>query len=295
MNGSLLEAFWHYLLQAAAYVGPFTLVAGAVWAVVRFLHRTVGKRRTLKRAVEQLTTSVRVQYIEGLIGPAKFRRQRDDLVEHVFVTEYCSVQAFTLPDDTVSRIAVTATSDRFHPEFWLGLPGSWPTARVRLGRTRFGDISLGCTWKACRGARRFQYWEKYYLGNPGGYQTYVLAVSDSGVVTMGDLETILSNGTFEGGGSSADEEKPATMLAAWDQFRNRTVVNTFAIAADDATATFGWIGADLDLVRLLPRSRWRRRKLAARAVHQIEKIAPDRPMVTTRRRRRRGADRPPRQ
>lgn len=285
MERTLVESVGHYLLQVGAYGGAATIIATTAWAVVGFLHRTVGKRRALRRAVEQLTTSIRVAYVEKLLGPSKFRRQHGNLVEDVFVNDYCTVQALSVADGTVCRIAVTVTNNRFHPEFWLGLPGSWPHARVRLGRSKFSDVGLDCTWYASRGARRFQYWEKYYLGNPGGYQTYVLAISDGGVGPIGDLELILPENTFENGssftdnGSVRDATRARTPPANWIEFRDTTVVNTFAVASDEGTATSGWIGADVDVVRLLPPSRWRRRRIERRAISQIRKTAPDHPMA----------------
>ncbi|MCA1704712.1 MAG: hypothetical protein LC808_16185, partial [Actinobacteria bacterium] len=117
--------------------------------------------------------------------------------------------------------------------------------------------------------------------------------SDAGVGPIGNLQLILPENTFENGGSSTDKgslrevAESRTASANWTEFRYTTVVNTFAVAADEATATSGWIGADLDVVRLFPPSRRRRRKLERRAVREFRKIAPNHPMAATGLRRRR--------
>lgn len=298
MLASALDSFTHYLLQGSAYVAAAAAVGGAAWAAVRFVDRTLGRRRALGRLVEQLTNAVRIEYITGVLGPSKFRRSQDDLIEDVFVTEYCYVQTLSVPDGTVQRLAVTTTDSRFRPEFWLGLPGSWPSARFRLGETRFGDVDLTATWRVSRGARRFQYWEKYYLGNPGGYRTYVLAISDAGIGTTGDLRLILPGIAGGNGGNSTDEAFPAddgeslVTQADWQEFRRTSLIDTFVISADDDLATEGWLGADYDLVRLLPPSRWQRKRIERNAIREIRRHTPNHPMVkqssaTNRRTRRR--------
>jgi hypothetical protein len=242
------------LKSAAAVVAALTIVGGATVAAVRRYQTVFGRRRALRAKLSKLASTVRVAYVEALIGPSRFRRSLGPgLVEDVFVTDYAYVQTFSDGDGTTLVLAVTTTDRRLHPRFALGLSGSIPSDEVVLGRTRFADVKLEpVTRRAWRGARRYGYREEFYLGNPGGYQTYVLGHEQSGLSGAGMLGDLGSIPLTSGEGSLG---VPPSTSPAIEEFRRRTVINTFAVTAPmysgDSLESLQ-IGSDVDLVRVLP-------------------------------------------
>jgi hypothetical protein len=233
------------------------------------LWTTLGKRYSIRRKLAKLATMVRIEYLESVLGPSAFRRSMGDgYTEDLFVLGPASVQTISDSDGTVATVAITVTHPHFRPHFSIGLPGSYPSQQVVLGRTRFGDLILTRqSLRAFRGARRFRFEETYYVGNPGGYQTYVLAHTNSGAGVAGDFGTILT-------GNSERREKrafePPQPDPALDRFRANTVVNTFAVTAPNL-APGGLdsleLGAEMDMVRLLPMSWWQRWRANRRLRH----------------------------
>jgi hypothetical protein len=257
----LAADFSDLLTEATAQVSAATVMVGAAsWVVVRY-RRTLGKRRDLRRKLSRLASTVRVEYIEGLLGPSTFRSALDEQqTEDLFVTDYATVQTISAADGTVLVLAVTVTDVRLKPRFWLGLPGSWPTEEVVLGHTKFGDLTITPQIRTSfRGARRFSYRETYYLGNPGGYQTYVLLHVDAGAGIVGGFEWLFGPDGFEIDQGSLME--PLSTDPEIERFRADTVINTFAVTSphlSEEDLKGLQLGADRDVVRLLPVSSFRR-------------------------------------
>jgi hypothetical protein len=105
------------------------------------------------------------------------------------------------------------------------------------------------------GARRFRYSEWYYFGNPGHYQTYILAINDAGPVRA-DLAH-LHEAHGDAGPMTATLVQDTLNLFVGSregtQFRTSAKPNTYGVVGPmietDATQ---WPGADLDVVRVLP-------------------------------------------
>lgn len=81
-------------------------------------------------------------------------------------------------DDEVLMYGLTTCSFLLRPSLAVG------PYKVRLGRTRLSALPAPSAddngpWPTL-GARRFCYAEQHFFGNPGGYRTWVLGVSDSG-------------------------------------------------------------------------------------------------------------------
>ncbi|TJZ95183.1 ETEC_3214 domain-containing protein [Actinacidiphila oryziradicis] len=65
----------------------------------------------------------------------------------------------------------------------IGGHGYNHTRKITLGKSTLTDVSAGIAQQdsyAAVGARRFAYAETHYFGNPGGYRTWAVGVSDSG-------------------------------------------------------------------------------------------------------------------
>lgn len=237
----------------------------------RRLWRWATQRRRLCARLRHLACEVQVRTFEDALGrPPQYRSQGETTNEYLFVLEDVYVQAITDRNDSVTHFAITTRSSRFHPT--LSLPG---VGEVVLGRTTFSELDGGLSngLSAWVGARRSSYAEAYYVGNPGYYQTYVVALNDAGVSrpvegsAMASLpEAIRELGGSEGATfgsflpSSERRESGGAMPRCWQtrpsvaRFRGASPIDTFAVAGprqDPASDP----GPDLDQVRLLNQPR----------------------------------------
>lgn len=107
------------------------------------------------------------------------------------------------------------------------------------------------------GARRFEYTEVYYYGNPGGYQHFIWSFNDAGVgdlAAFGELSQASiyrhSDGIFVG--EHGVESRLPTEI---QNFRAQTSPNTFTVIGPTGKPLGleqeGWIGIDKDRVRTL--------------------------------------------
>jgi hypothetical protein len=100
------------------------------------------------------------------------------------------------------------------------------------------------------GARRFYVEQYHYLGNPGAYQTYLLAHNDAGVGEV-SVGPVLAHGSSV---STEDDSASTEALRALDEARAGTVVNTFGVFPpldSEMDHVWRWPGVDLDFVRTL--------------------------------------------
>jgi hypothetical protein len=217
--------------------------------IVRFYRRTIGYKRSLYKDLSRLAAGVSIEFFQSILGPHVFKRQKNDMTEYLFANNSFYVQAITNRDDSVAAFFVTTRKGIFHPILILG-PYSLNQKSVlaQLGKTRFIslDEKFGCGPSSVFytiGARRFSYYETWYFGNPGNYQTFIFGFNDAG---YGDFFCpglpIVKQGDISAG-------DPDVI-----QFRRRTIMNTYGVTAplapDDILNTF-WVGADLDRVRVL--------------------------------------------
>jgi len=244
---------------AAALVGMSVVAWTVLGAVRRGYRRTLGRRRELAARLAKLACGVTTEHLESLLGPATFRRAIGEaLIERVHVLSSVHVQTVADAEGSVVRYAVTVTDRRFHPTFLLGVAGNTPGAnRVRLGHTRFGDITHRPVGVAVNlGARRVGYQEEYYFGNPGFYQTFHLAINDAGYLATSSLDwpAVHNEQMRRTDRLPAEAGDPFLLLPATQAFRHSAVVNTFAVTtahlSDSPLAQIA-LGPDLDQVRLL--------------------------------------------
>jgi hypothetical protein len=162
-------------------------------------------------------------------------------------------------DETVVLFSVTSRDSRFHPEFTSGPPGNIPRLAVKLGKTRFSDLSADpervISWL---GARQFVYGEVFDLANPGLYQHFACSINDAGSALPSspphpfDLEAGPWGIDVRGltGGDEASERARV--------FRKSAVINTWTVIgpsplfADYAPESIPLLfGIHRDLVRTL--------------------------------------------
>lgn len=191
--------------------------------------------------------------------------------ECFFVDRDFYVQTICDSDDVVLAFCVASRHPRFRPTFEvphrrgfiekLRERQRWgvsfkPLLKVRLGRTRFADLDpddpdefSGPHFEVSLGAHNFSYAEYHSHGNPGYYQTYVVAASDvTYAAPMGAMYEVAEEiggrpeWPFKDEGSSRfdisfydedfDEPEWENMPAA-QQFRRESVITIFAAIAPE--------------------------------------------------------------
>jgi len=162
----------------------------------------------------------------------------------------------------VLAFSITTRNKRFNPTLTLG-PYSIDNqlVRIRLGKTRFAELtSLArpSSISSSLGARRFHYYEEYYFGNPGKYQTYVFALNDAGCDPWERWDA-WDHPKISDGWTSIDDPEVAA-------FRRTAAINTYAvigphISPENLNAFV--FGPNYDQVRILDQQNptsWRERR-----------------------------------
>jgi hypothetical protein len=274
-------------LSSLADVGK---IAGGVVAAMTVLKAVAswwrtgpGRRGVWARGFDKLAWQVRPAYVEELFGAPAFEIQahalalgpgEDENLEEVrWVDLTLTERVWPLADDGFLTTwsdesglvahALTTTSRRFRPKIRVG--AAWRSngahCTVRLGRTRLAEVSDALqadhpqdviSWK---GARRFEYYETYYFGNPGLYQTFACGVSGAGLLAgaAGAMDRLGSDGSAFLWGTEIDTlpEDRRTELA---DFRDHAVINSVMVLGSRPMRILPdrpRCGPDHDLVRTL--------------------------------------------
>lgn len=233
------------------------LTAAAFAALFRtWFARTLGRRWDRKRRLSKLAPLVQVRYFASILGEPAIKRAAVDFVEYVFVDPLFYVHAIAdEEDDAVREYSVTTRSRWFRPKvkWWTG--HRYKT--IRLGKTSFSAFDEEPTRISPQvGARRFGYAETYYFGNPGMYQTYMLALNDAGPIKFDDLPDFAELFGFDGIAAEEMQGEQAAIFLKSHQgarFRESARPNTYGVVGPMMEhVPTGWPGADLDVVRVLP-------------------------------------------
>ena len=159
-------------------------ISSGVSLLINLYGSTIGRKRLLLRNLRRLSAGVNIGYFESILGPPAFAKTSEPRREYVFINRDFYVQAITDLEGAVIGFSLTTRRKHFNPGLTLGpysLTGEGRT--IRLGRTKFAEIDgfakpskLSCSL----GARRFDYHEEFYFGNPGNYQSFIFAINDAG-------------------------------------------------------------------------------------------------------------------
>lgn len=275
---------WANAAQTAATIlGGLAILVGAYKAVMAYLRRTVLSHRDLTRRLNQLACGTTAEYTDNILGPPAFRRSLGDgYEERIYRTKHAWVQTITrTADHATESFAITITDPRYTLRTH-NLTGNM--LDIRLGRAHFSDVPHDPDgYRITRGANRHGHAESHYYGNPGNYQTYVLAHNDAGSgpfhITADDP---LAGNWAAGRLSQEPDARPSweDQPPLWvQQAREHTAINTLLIAAptggDQPKAlTLGWIGADYGTVRVLPTPQQRKQLRQHRKImRKINKMA----------------------
>jgi hypothetical protein len=239
-----LESLITSARDIAIVVAGSAITVGLGW-LARVASRPIRERKKANQAVRALAAGVQIEYFEQILGAPHFKTASDLGAEYYFVQPLFYVQAVTDPGGRVDFFTVTTRSRSFAPE--LGVSQGYPRLSLKLGRDSFSDVTPGSgRYVASLGARRFGYSEVHYLGNPGRYQTYILALNDGGYVRAREIGTFLQ--TLQ----SVTATKDAKDSALW-RLRADAAVNTYGETAPgfDFGSQLAPFGVDKDLVRVL--------------------------------------------
>lgn len=239
------------------------LIIGA--AALRLYRNRLGRRRLLKREVEQLVPNAPLDWFRERLGAPVFTGKESGWRVLVWAYPVCYVQAVTRHDDEVVAFSVTTRARRWNPVFLHGVPFSAnrPSGEVRLGRSTFGDVGTEPQGVyGFLGARRWGYSEAFYFGNPGLYRHYILSVNDAGYTSQqcdGIIDVLMEAGGVATGVLADRETFPKTTAPdenAYLAARVSAVPNTMTVTAPafdlQAAGASLPIGVDLDQVRQFP-------------------------------------------
>jgi hypothetical protein len=238
-----------------------TLVVYATLGALLFTawQRTLGRPRALARALTSLAPNMQVDYFIETLGVPAFREKRTNAEDLVWVRPEAHIRAVS-EDGTVMVYSITTRKRRFTPTFMRGhvITTEGDSLEVQLGRTRFGDVPFGPSGVYGQtAARRQGYSEIHYYGNPGGYMTYVYALSDAGwqpPSSSGLTRALVNHPDIDVRAASDARDALPQLDPELVAQRGPAAFNTFAILSPswaDRVTDLGFTpGADQDLVRL---------------------------------------------
>lgn len=244
------------------------LAAVALAGLIRSIYRrTLGRRRDRYDRLHRLGTNAQLSFFDAVLGePAAMRRtiegwvtryddegqpyrEPKDYIECVWIDRDYYVQAVADTDETIHAYSVTVRRKRFKPRFrppgGTGVERRWPLRRllgeyrfqpnkeIVLGRTRFAELGRPGSSACWVGAHNLHYFESYYLGNPGHYQTFVYGVNDAGAWAWdlplgGDFYMHNFSWGF-GSGEDADYDS----MERWQTFRRGARINTYTVLSPE--------------------------------------------------------------
>ncbi|MFF1651956.1 ETEC_3214 domain-containing protein [Streptomyces sp. NPDC058255] len=263
------------LADMSKIMGGVVAALTLIGTVTGWWKKGPGRRRTWTKNFKQLAPGVRPAYVEALFGEPAFELavpvlsitpgtgSRLGLTERVWPLATEGYLTTWSGESDVVAYSLTTTSKRFKPRIRIG--SSWystgPALNVRLGRTRLTQVSAAldlphpeeiASWK---GARRHEYYETYYFGNPGHYMTWACGVSGTGYRAgeAGAMERLgPENSAFLRG--DLIEKLPADQRLALDVYRAHAVVNSLMVQGVERVSICPEVprsGPDHDVVRTL--------------------------------------------
>jgi hypothetical protein len=295
-----VTAAWYDRAVDVVLLVPLLLALWGAFNLMRSaLRRTVWHRRDRYGRLRRLGTNAQLSFFTSVLGdPPAMRRTVDEQVtkyddqghpyrvpkqwiEAVYIDRDFYVHVIADTDETVHGYSVTTRSRWFRPKFrppggygverkWV--PRRWerfrwgyrPDNAIKLGRSRFADLGRPQRVASWLGAHNAHYFEDYYLGNPGYYQTFVYSINDAGAWAWsapwktlgfdfkwgfpGDPDVAIADGAVEGdaqdehasedGEQGSDDEEndleaenggdpplPSKLRA----FRRRARINTYTV------------------------------------------------------------------
>ena len=207
--------------------------------------------------ISELRAGINVERYTELLGSPLFVRKNTDgsLTESSFKRRGYWVQ--TVHDDTgtVLLFSLTACDRDFQPTFLVARAWKVTLNRESLSYVPATPARIQYQWLTNTGNRNF--WDEYYLGNPGFYKTYYVGIDDACASADSNIEPLEKYELFYSPTPMEYFEHPGIQ-----EFRSSSVPNTYGEIApfvsgghpldvDRALSSFQ-MGVDRILIRTVP-------------------------------------------
>lgn len=236
----------------------------AVWSLgSRAYKRTIGRRGHMRRCLNNLSCGTIFTHIEGFLGQSISNTMRGDRVYRTYRSTYAYVVA-TAPhaERNIDGFSITIRRQRGRPRFRFTTERlTVNQLRVDLSASLFDEVGQEHSdgRRFVLGARRFGYTESFYFGNPGHYQTYLLA-HNSAAGEVPNFPTDLpsfASGTLRGVGDDDDLCDLVSEGTLVVDLRRMLRVNTLTVLdigseEKDILMSYLGTGVDSDDVRRIP-------------------------------------------
>lgn len=222
-----------------------------------YYRRTLGSQGDLANRLNKLACGVTGQYVNDLFGAPIFQRNlgpEPGYIERICRTPHAWLLLWFSKDDAVQRISITVTDPCFRYET---ARLTFDQLQVTLGQCRFSCVSRHASGHRLKiAARRGEYAESYYFGNPGHYAFYILSYNMDGrgefaaEVAVSEGITFWQDGDF--GSMVAHASLTPSEKPNLEALRAGTTINTLTVGAallHPSNMARGWIGVDHDAVR----------------------------------------------
>jgi hypothetical protein len=173
---------WSHLDNVLSSIVGATVMAGIVWAAIRFvwnpLFERLGRRRAQAKLLDQLACLSSVDYIESLLGAAQFITYADEREQRTYHLPGAWVMV-ELKDARVVAFSITITKRRM---YYNTKRLTFGFLKVKLGKDKFGDHGIGYGGERLWiGAYRRGYLRTYDFRRSDAYQRFWLSHNMSGV------------------------------------------------------------------------------------------------------------------
>ncbi|MCA9358699.1 hypothetical protein KC926_00650 [Candidatus Kaiserbacteria bacterium] len=140
------------------------------------------------RNIRELNAGSPITKFEDVLGEYTFVNQlSDEVIEYIFVNPLYYVEAAVNLNKIVIYYSVTTRKSGFNPKFEFG-PWYADVEKplvVELGKTLYSELDtmfrgnpVYATYSA--GVNQFYYFESYYAGRPGNYQSFIFSTNQAG-------------------------------------------------------------------------------------------------------------------
>ena len=229
-----------------------TLIVSSTMAIINYVitaiewwNRHCRWQREEYRKLGKLYAGISAVVFESILGSPIFRRSSGEFVEKSYRSRGYWVQSIEDSDGSVILMSVTAFKKDFRPTFVI--PSN--NMKITLNKTTLADLdsvpnlSSGISdYFLSAATANSRFYDSYYLGNPGNYQTIWVGINDAG--TWDRIDAMPGMEAFRGETSSARRR--------FSLFRSRTRINTFAVSGPGASCRWNFqVGVDRLLTRTL--------------------------------------------
>lgn len=237
--------------------GIFLFAFGLWKGGTEYYRRTLGSRRDITKRFNKLACGVTDQYVHELFGAPIFQRDLGSelgFIERIYWTPHAWLVLWFSEQNSVQLISITVTDPCFQfKTAWLTID----QLKVTLGQSRFSHVTRDASGHSLRiAARKGEYAESYYFGNPGHYAFYILSYNMDGPGVIAADAAVSEGITLWQDGDFRSKDAPTSLVPSvrpnLEALRAGTTINTITIGAPLLHPTDmarDWIGVDHDTVR----------------------------------------------